>query len=119
MRTEQREFGTRPRRRPARRPSRRMNPGPWVLGITFGLIGAFVLTRLLALQREIATRKTARWIGRDVTVLVESRDELGRPFGRIRQGKRAVVLGNAEPGTLVDIRVVQATAGQLIGARAA
>ncbi len=77
------------------------------------------LNELLALQREIAARKTARWIGREVEVLVEGRDELGRPFGRIRQGKRAVVLGNAEPGTLVDIRVVQATAGQLAGARAA
>jgi hypothetical protein len=30
-----------------------------------------------------------------------------------------VVLGHADPGTLVDIRVVQATAGQLTGARAA
>ena len=77
------------------------------------------LNELLALQREIAARKTARWIGRDVEVLVEGRDELGRPYGRIRQGKRAVLLGHAEPGTLVDIRVVQATAGQLTGARAA
>jgi len=77
------------------------------------------LNDLLALQREIATRKTARWIGREVEVLVEGRDELGRPYGRIRQGKRAVVLGHAEPGTLVDIRVIQATAGQLMGARAA
>ena len=77
------------------------------------------LNDLLALQREIAARKTARWIGREVEVLVEGRDELGRPYGRIRQGKRAVVLGDAEPGTLVDIRVVQATAGQLTGARAA
>ena len=77
------------------------------------------LNELLAMQREIASRKTARWIGREVEVLVEGRDELGRPFGRIRQGKRAVVLGHAEPGTLVDIRVVQATAGQLTGTRAA
>ena len=77
------------------------------------------LNELLALQREIAARKTAHWIGRKVEVLVQGRDELGRPFGRIRQGKRAVVLGLAEPGTLVDIRVVQATAGQLTGARAA
>ncbi len=77
------------------------------------------LNDLLALQREIAARKTARWVGREVEVLVEGRDELGRAYGRIRQGKRAVVLGNAEPGTLVDIRVIQATAGQLMGARAA
>src|SRR5207237_9564984 len=77
------------------------------------------LNDLLALQREIAARKTARWIGREVEVLVEGRDELGRPYGRIRQGKRAVLLGQAEPGTLVDIRVVQPPAGQLTGARAA
>jgi tRNA-2-methylthio-N6-dimethylallyladenosine synthase len=77
------------------------------------------LNELLALQREIAVRKTARWIGREVEVLVEGLDELGRPYGRIRQGKRAVVLGSAEQGTLVDIRVVQATAGQLTGTRAA
>jgi tRNA-2-methylthio-N6-dimethylallyladenosine synthase len=73
------------------------------------------LNDLLALQREIAGAKTARWVGRDVEVLVEGRDELGRPYGRIRQGKRAVILGRAEPGTLVEIRVVQANAGQIIG----
>lgn len=82
------------------------------------------LNDLLALQRDIATAKTARWIGRDVEVLVEGRDELGRPFGRIRQGKRAIVLGSGvEPGSLVMIRVVQSTAGQVtgtvVGARAA
>ncbi len=75
------------------------------------------LNDLLALQREIATRKTARWVGRDVEVLIEGRDELGRPYGRIRQGKRAVVLRGPGigPGELVNIRVVQATAGQLAG----
>ncbi len=78
------------------------------------------LNELLALQKEIAARKTSRWLGRDVEVLIEGRDELGRPYGRIRQGKRAIVLGGAaEPGQLVDIRVVQATAGQLMGIRAA
>jgi len=78
------------------------------------------LNELLALQKEIAARKTARWVGRQVEVLVEGRDELGRSYGRIRQGKRAVVLGGTvEPGQLVDIRVVQATAGQLMGTRAA
>ncbi len=82
------------------------------------------LNDLLALQRDIAAQKTARWVGRDVEVLVEGRDELGRAFGRIRQGKRAVVLGGGvEAGTLVTIRVVQSTAGQVtgtvVGARAA
>jgi tRNA-2-methylthio-N6-dimethylallyladenosine synthase len=75
------------------------------------------LNDLLALQRSIATRKTARWIGRDVEVLIEGRDELNRPFGRIRQGKRAIVLkgGDVAAGQLLNVRVVQATAGQLLG----
>jgi len=73
------------------------------------------LNDLLALQRNIARAKTARWVGREVSVLVEGRDELGRPYGRIRQGKRAIILGHAEAGTQVDVRVVQANAGQLMG----
>jgi tRNA-2-methylthio-N6-dimethylallyladenosine synthase len=79
------------------------------------------LNDLLALQRRIAASKTARWIGREVEVLIEGRDELNRPYGRIRQGKRAVVMrgGNATPGELVTIQVLQANAGQLLGSPAA
>jgi tRNA-2-methylthio-N6-dimethylallyladenosine synthase len=79
------------------------------------------LNDLLALQREIASRKTSRWIGRDVEVLIEGTDELGRPYGRIRQGKRAIVLrgSGVAPGDLVDLRVMQATAGQVLGLPAA
>jgi tRNA-2-methylthio-N6-dimethylallyladenosine synthase len=79
------------------------------------------LNDLLSLQRAIATRKTARWIGREVEVLIEGRDELGRPYGRIRQGKRAIVSrgGDVAPGQLVNVRVMQATAGQLLGLPAA
>jgi tRNA-2-methylthio-N6-dimethylallyladenosine synthase len=79
------------------------------------------LNDLLALQRAIATRKTSRWVGRDVEVLIEGTDELGRPYGRIRQGKRAVVLrgSGVAPGALVNLRVMQATAGQLMGLPAA
>src|SRR5438045_3307238 len=79
------------------------------------------LNDLLALSREIAARKTSRWVGRDVEVLVEGRDELNRPFGRIRQGKRANVLrgGEIAPGDVVNVRVLQATAGQLTGLPAA
>jgi tRNA-2-methylthio-N6-dimethylallyladenosine synthase len=75
------------------------------------------LNDLLALQKSIAARKTARWIGRDVEVLIEGRDELNRPYGRIRQGKRAIVLkgGDVAPGQLMSVRVLQATAGQLMG----
>jgi tRNA-2-methylthio-N6-dimethylallyladenosine synthase len=79
------------------------------------------LNDLLALQRGIAARKTSRWIGRDVEVLIEGRDELNRPYGRIRQGKRAIVLkgGEIPPGQLLNVRVIQATAGQLLGLPAA
>jgi tRNA-2-methylthio-N6-dimethylallyladenosine synthase len=79
------------------------------------------LNDLLALQREIASRKTARWIGRDVEVLVEGRDELNRPFGRIRQGKRGVVLraGDITAGDVINMRVMQSTAAQLVGLPAA
>jgi tRNA-2-methylthio-N6-dimethylallyladenosine synthase len=79
------------------------------------------LNDLLALQRAIAAKKTARWIGRDVEVLIEGRDELQRPYGRIRQGKRAIVLkgGDITPGQLINVRVLQATAGQLMGLPAA
>jgi tRNA-2-methylthio-N6-dimethylallyladenosine synthase len=79
------------------------------------------LNDLLALSREIAARNTARWIGRDAEVLIEGRDELQRPYGRIRQGKRAIVLkgGDVAPGDVVNIRVMQATAGQILGLPAA
>jgi tRNA-2-methylthio-N6-dimethylallyladenosine synthase len=79
------------------------------------------LNDLLALQRTIAARKTSEWIGRTAEVLIEGRDELGRSYGRIRQGKRAVVLRGSgiEPGQVLNLRVVQATAGQLVGLPAA
>jgi tRNA-2-methylthio-N6-dimethylallyladenosine synthase len=79
------------------------------------------LNDLLALQRTIAARKTSEWIGRTAEVLIEGRDELGRWYGRIRQGKRAVVLRGSgiEPGQVLSLRVVQATAGQLLGLPAA
>ena len=79
------------------------------------------LNDLLALQRSIAARITARWVGKDVQVLIEGHDELGRLYGRIRQGKRAIVLKGSgiAPGQLVGVRVIQATAGQLTGLPAA
>jgi tRNA-2-methylthio-N6-dimethylallyladenosine synthase len=74
------------------------------------------LNDLLALQREIAGRRTARWLGRTVEVLVEGRDELGRSFGRNRQGKRVVVKGaQVRAGELVQVRVEEASPGQLGG----
>lgn len=72
---------------------------------------------LLALQRSIAAEKTAAWVGREVEVLVETADELGRPYGRNRQGKRVVVnRRDASPGEIVRARVLKATAAQLLAA---
>lgn len=69
---------------------------------------------LLDLQRQIAGRRARRWLGRTVEVLVEGADELGRPYGRIREGKRVVVKGaRLEPGMLVGAAVEEATPGQL------
>jgi tRNA-2-methylthio-N6-dimethylallyladenosine synthase len=79
------------------------------------------LNDLLALQRGIAVHKTARWVGKDVEVLIEGNDELGRPYGRIRQGKRAIVLRGVgvTAGEVISLRVMQASAGQLLGMPAA
>jgi tRNA-2-methylthio-N6-dimethylallyladenosine synthase len=74
------------------------------------------INELLQLQRGIAGRRTARWVGRTAEVLVEGADELGRPYGRNRQGKRVVVMrSRVEPGELVEVVVKEANAGQLTG----
>jgi tRNA-2-methylthio-N6-dimethylallyladenosine synthase len=75
---------------------------------------------LLSLQRQIAARKTAAWLGKRVEVLLEGHDALGRPFGRNRQGKRVIVKrARVEPGSLVEVQVDEANAGQLAGPLAA
>ena len=75
------------------------------------------LNDLLDLQRGIAAEKTAAWVGRDVETLIEGRDELGRPYGRNRQGKRVIVnRAGVEPGEVISARVLQATAAQLLAA---
>jgi len=77
------------------------------------------INELLQLQRGIAARRAARWVGRTVQVLVEGADELGRPYGRNRQGKRVIVLRQRlTPGELVDVVVKEASAGQLTGVAA-
>jgi tRNA-2-methylthio-N6-dimethylallyladenosine synthase len=75
---------------------------------------------LLALQRGIAGRRTQRWIGRTADVLVEGVDELGRPYGRNRQGKRVIVKqARVAPGEMVAVLIEEATPGQLVGTMAA
>ena len=77
------------------------------------------INELLQLQRAIAARRAAGWVGRQVEVLIEGADELGRPYGRSRQGKRVIVLRQRlEPGTLLDVVVKEASAGQLTGVAA-
>jgi tRNA-2-methylthio-N6-dimethylallyladenosine synthase len=71
---------------------------------------------LLDLQREIAGRRTRRWLDRTVQVLVEGVDGLGRPYGRNRQGKRVILKhARAQAGDLVDVVVEESTPGQLAG----
>ena len=75
---------------------------------------------LLALTREIATRKTHAWLGMTVEVLVQGLDELGRPYGRSRQGKRVIIKrANLTAGAVVAVRIEEANPGQLSGPLAA
>ncbi len=71
---------------------------------------------LLGLQRSIAADKTRAWLGRNVEVLIEGRDDLGRSFGRSRQGKRVIVKRAAlEPGSVIDVVVEESNAAQMTG----
>ncbi|HBV95385.1 MAG TPA: tRNA (N6-isopentenyl adenosine(37)-C2)-methylthiotransferase MiaB, partial [Chloroflexi bacterium] len=64
------------------------------------------LNHLLDLQRQIALERNQALIGRRVEVLVESVTADGRPFGRTRQGKVALLpVGSAAAGELVEGRV--------------
>jgi tRNA-2-methylthio-N6-dimethylallyladenosine synthase len=78
------------------------------------------INELLELQRSIAGRRTQRWIGRTVEVLVEGSDELGRSYGRNRQGKRVIVKSaRVSAGEMVEVLIEEATPGQLAGRMAA
>ena len=72
------------------------------------------LNHLLELQRRIALERNRALIGTSVEVLVEGRTEDGRPYGRTRQGKIALLAPrSAAAGQLVTARVGDATAWQL------
>jgi tRNA-2-methylthio-N6-dimethylallyladenosine synthase len=74
------------------------------------------INEALALQRKIAAQRAARFVGRTVEVLIEGHDELGRPYGRNRQGKRVLVKRKRlETGELVRVAVDESSAGQLAG----
>ncbi len=75
---------------------------------------------LLAVQKAIAGKLTSRWLDTRVQVLIEGHDELGRAYGRSRQGKRVIVRrARCSPGDIVQVLIDEATPGQLIGLLAA
>jgi len=75
------------------------------------------LNHLLELQRGIALERNRSLIGQSVEILVEGVTEDGRPYGRTRQGKTALLAsGSALPGELREARVLSASAWQLSAA---
>ena len=79
------------------------------------------LTHIIDLQEAIAATRNARWIGRDVDVLVEgpARRPPGHVVGKTAHFITAVVPGPAEPGTLVTATITSATGHTLVAARPA
>ena len=72
------------------------------------------LNHLLDLQRQIALERNLALVGRRVEILVEGTTQDGRPFGRTRQGKIALLpAGSAAAGELREARVRAASAWQL------
>jgi tRNA-2-methylthio-N6-dimethylallyladenosine synthase len=72
---------------------------------------------LLALQADISRRRLARWIGREVEVLVEERNRRGQLAGHSRQNVNAVCDGpDRLIGALIPVRIERVTATTLIGA---
>jgi tRNA-2-methylthio-N6-dimethylallyladenosine synthase len=72
------------------------------------------LNHLLDLQRRIALERNLALVGERIQILVESTTDDGRPFGRTRQGRIALLpAGSAVPGELCEATVRGATAWQL------
>jgi tRNA-2-methylthio-N6-dimethylallyladenosine synthase len=78
-------------------------------------IAADRLTRLIALQESLSSRRFGRWVGRDVEVLVEgpSRRNPAHGVGKSRDGK-TVIVPAAEAGALVTLRIARATTHTLL-----
>jgi len=71
---------------------------------------------LLALQEEISRRRTTRWVGREVEVLIEGRNRRGQLAGHTRGNATVVCEGpNTCIGELAIVRVVRAKGTTLIG----
>jgi tRNA-2-methylthio-N6-dimethylallyladenosine synthase len=74
------------------------------------------LTRMIALQEEHARRRYARWVGREVEVLVEgpSRRNSGHSVGRTPDFKKAVLPGSYPVGERVRLPVARSTSHSLL-----
>ena len=78
--------------------------------------------RLMRLQRGIARRKNAAWVGREVPVLACGEDDGGRSYGRtVAQAPEidGVVLleGGFAPGEIAPVRITKSTDYDLHGER--
>jgi tRNA-2-methylthio-N6-dimethylallyladenosine synthase len=75
------------------------------------------MERLVELTQEIATRRNAARVGLVEQVLVEgpSRTDESVLRGRTRRNTTVNFAGTADPGTLVDVRIEQATSTTLRG----
>jgi tRNA-2-methylthio-N6-dimethylallyladenosine synthase len=75
------------------------------------------LTAMIALQEDIARERYARWIGRDVQVLVEgvSRRDPARSRGKSDDFKTVILSAEtAAPGRFAMVRIARATSHTLI-----
>jgi len=73
---------------------------------------------LLALQEAISRGKLARWVGREVEVLIEERNRRGQLAGHTRGNVNVVCDGpDAAIGELTRVRIARVTPTTLIGGR--
>jgi tRNA-2-methylthio-N6-dimethylallyladenosine synthase len=74
------------------------------------------LARMIALQEEHSARRYARWVGREVEVLVEgpSRRDPSRSVGMTPDFKRVVLPGAHATGSAVRLRVAHSTSHTLL-----
>jgi tRNA-2-methylthio-N6-dimethylallyladenosine synthase len=74
------------------------------------------LAQMIALQEEHARRRYARWVGREVEVLVEgpSRRDPARSVGKTPDFKKVVLPGSHEIGEAVRVRVARSTSHSLL-----
>jgi tRNA-2-methylthio-N6-dimethylallyladenosine synthase len=79
------------------------------------------IERLIEVVQELAARRNSERVGRVEQVLVEgtSRTDPSALRGRTRRNTTVNFRGNAEPGTLVDVRIEGSTSTTLRGTQSA